>query len=720
MSLTKLSHYDITGTLGQGGMGVVYKAVDQKLHRTVALKTLPSDRLSDEKLRRRLMSEARAASVLNHPNICTIYEVDESDGVLFIAMEYVRGHELSEEIKRGPMEIEKALNIASQIASALDRAHRENIVHRDIKPSNILITDEGVVKILDFGLAHIMNKFDGQSISAAATRDNLTESGQVVGTVAYMSPEQLNAEEVDARSDIFSFGIVLYEMLRGQRPFRGDSLIALIRSILNDQLEPLRTVHANLPAQLDRIIERALAKDRTNRYQTMKDVIQDVTRVNDSLRKPEPKTDRKSVAVLYFENLSAAGEEEYLRDGMTEDVITELSKVQKLRVFPRSAVIAFRDKPTTAPEIGRQLNAAYLLNGSVRKAGNRVRVTAQLIESDTGHAIWAERYDREMKDVFDLQDELARSIAAALSIQLSPAEEKAIQNPAVGNPEAYDIYLRGRRLFRRGTKKEMLSAAEFFEKAVRLDPTLALAYAALGHVCGRIHRYYDQNPLWLQRGIAACDQAMTIESNLPEALSARAFLFYAHEQYDEAIRYARMAIERKQDCEGAYFPLCLALNVTDRLQEAAETVDRAIEHNGDDYNIYIGYINTFKRLGDHEKVGELTRTCLRVLELQLEWAPENARARILYASMHAHLGHVEIALAEVQKGIAYSPDDAGSLYNAACTYALLGQKGEALKTLHNAVQQGYWHRDTIARDADLKILHGDPEFEALLRRLENS
>lgn len=710
-----ISHYQITGTLGQGGMGVVYKAIDQKLQRPVAIKTLPAERLGDEKLRLRLLTEARAASNLNHPNICTVYEIDEADGVLFIAMEYVKGHGLDEEIKQGPIEIQKALGIATQIAAGLEKAHRENIVHRDIKPSNIVLTEEGTAKILDFGLARMVKQMGGISITDAITRDvSLTEPGSVIGTIAYMSPEQLNAEVVDNRSDIFSFGVLLYEMLRGQLPFRGPTLVQLIQSILQDQPEPLRRVNTNLPAELDRIIDKALAKNRDHRYSKIKDLHEDLTRLSDSLKKPEPKKDKKSVAVLYFENLTAAGEEEYLRDGMTEDVITELSKVEKLRVFPRSAVFAFRDKPATAPEIGRSLNAAFVVGGSIRKSGKRVRITAQLIESDTGHTVWAERYDREMADVFDLQDELAHAIAGALSIKLSPTEEKALGEKTVQNPEAYDLYLQGRRLCRRGTKKDMLSAVQVFEEAIALDPNFGLAHAGLGYACGRIHRFHDQNALWMDKGIAACEEAMRIEPNLPEALASRAFLYYAHEQYEEAVRYAKMAIERKQDCEGVYFALALALNVMDRLEEAAQYADRAIEFNGEDYNVYVAYENTFYRLGQIEKAKRLRQQHLRVLQMHLEWAPENARARIFLAAALADFGNQQEAMTQLQTALAYSPDDASTLYNAACTYALMGRKKEALETLKKAMENGYWHLDTIARDADLRILHDDPEFQALI------
>jgi serine/threonine protein kinase/Tfp pilus assembly protein PilF len=714
MSINNISHYEITGTLGRGGMGVVYKAIDRKLQRTVALKSLLPESVGDDKLKRRLMSEARAASRLNHPNICTIYEVDEAAGILFIAMEYVTGPTLSDEIRKGPIEIDRALEIALQLAAGLDQAHRTNIVHRDIKPSNIILPQDGPVKILDFGIARILKRMEGESLSEALTQQDLTEPGQIVGTAAYMSPEQLNGEEVDARTDVFAFGVLLYEMLSGQPPFSGATLLQLMGSILNDEPQPLSRKNNTLPRALDRIVAKALAKNQEQRYASMKDLRQDLLRLKDQLQRPTPTNHKESIAVLYFENLSGAGEEEYLRDGMTEDIITELSKVAKLRVFPRSAVMSYRDKEVTAPEIGRHLNASHVLSGSVRHAGKRVRISAQLIESNGGHTVWAERYDREMQDVFALQDEIARAIARALSIKLSPQEEAAIAAKPVANPEAYDYYLRGRRFFRRGTKKDMQSAAEMFEHAVALDPNFALAYAGLGHVFGRIHRYSDQNPLWVEKGVEACEQAMKLAPHLPEALSARAFLFYAHEQYDQAIQYSRMALETKEDCEGAYFTLGSALFVTDRLNEAAELADRAIEVSGDDYNVYLPYTSVFRKLKDTEKVDRLRQQQTRVLQWQIEWAPENVRARILLAANLAQVGDIPKAVAELEKAVAASPHDPSTLYNAACGYAVIGLKEDALSMLNQAVKNGYWHFDLIARDPDFENLYDEPEFQRLV------
>jgi non-specific serine/threonine protein kinase len=715
--MSKISHYEITGTLGRGGMGIVYKAIDQKLQRTVAIKSLPPESLAEENLRKRLLIEARAASRLNHPNICTIYEVDEADGILFIAMEYVEGHVLSEEIHRGRIDVQSALAIGIQIAAGLDKAHRENIIHRDIKPSNIILSKEGPVKILDFGIARILKRKEDSALTDATTETmGMTEAGQLVGTVAYMSPEQLKGEEIDFRTDIFSFGVLLYEMLHGQPPFRGPGMIQIMQSILHNEPEPLGRTNSAIPPTLDQIIAKALAKNRDNRYLSMNDLREDLVKLRDQLNEPGTRSEKESIAVLYFENLSGPGDQEYLRDGMTEDIITELSQVDRLRVFPRSAVMSYRDKQVTAPEIGRQLNASHVLAGSLRHAGKRIRITAQLIESNTGHTVWAQRYDRETQDLFDLQDEIAQSIARALSIKLSPQEVEAIGHKPVSNPEAYDYYLRGRRFYRRGTREDMHSAAKMFEQAVALDQTFALAYSGLGHAFGRIHRYYDQDPQWMANGVEACEQAMRLEPHLPEALSARAFLYYAHEEYEEAIRHARLALERKEDCEGAYFTLGLALFATDRLEEAAEIAGRAIEVSGDDYNVYLPYYSTFKKLEVGEKVSRLGQRLIRVLLWQVEWAPENVRARILLAGVYADFGDTQNAIAELEKAVGSGRNDASTLYNAACAYAVLGLKEEALSALRGAIENGYWHFDLIARDPDFQSLHNEPAFQLLIEK----
>ena len=725
-----LLHYKVTRKLGAGGMGVVYEAEDSQLGRRVALKFLPPDMASDSQLLERFQREARAASALNHPNICTIHAIDRHENKHFIVMELLEGQTLAQKMTRQPMHLDELLPLAIQMADALESAHSKNIVHRDIKPGNLFLTDRGQLKILDFGLAKMseaeMAKAAGGEQGDTAFGNELTKPGTSIGTVSYMSPEQARGQLVDARTDIFSIGTVLYQMASGTLPFDGDTSAVIFDAILNRDPRPAAELNPSLPADFVRILDKTLEKDRNLRCQTATELKTDLIRLKRDLETAKrrtreksdsdpgvPKQQGKSVAVLYFENLSGVKEDEYLRDGITEDVITELSKIRGLKVFSRPTVLAFRDKSVTPAQVGQQLGAAYALTGTIRHAGARLRITAQLVDTKTDFPLWSERYDREMQDVFEVQDEMARKIAEALRVTLSPEEIEALAIKPTENLQAYDLYLRGKRYARRQTRQDLEFALQMFENAVQMDPSFALAYAACANACAMFYCNFSRDQVWVERARDASGKAVALRWELPEVQVSQAWVLYAADLYDESVRMVKKAIERKRDCEGAWYLLCRALFAAGRFQEIVDESEPAIEASGEDYNVYVPIINALHGMGKDEAARNMRQRRMAALENHLKQVPEDARARILLGDDYASMGRADDALRELNLAVTLRANEASILYNAACLYCGLKRKPEAMETLRKAWEAGFKDARWARRDPDLAMLHDEPEFNRL-------
>ncbi len=707
----------------------MYEAEHTKLGRKVALKFLPAEMAQDAQALERFQREARAASALNHPGICTVYAIDQHEGRHFIAMELLEGETLADRIRKGKVPLQPLVELAVQIADALESAHSKGIVHRDLKPANIFLTPRGQAKVLDFGLA----KFErarpvGSEHSEAPTAvqpNELTSAGTTLGTVSYMSPEQARGQLTDARTDMFSLGTVLYQMAAGVLPFQGDTSAIVFDAILNRDPEPASRQNPGLPPELDRIFEKALEKDRNLRYQSATELKTDLLRLKRKLdsgdrraaephdSRPDVKPAEKSIAVLYFENLSGVKEDEYLRDGVTEDIISELSKIKTLRTFSRTTVLAFRDKPVTPSQVGQQLGAAYLLTGSLRRAGTRLRINAELVDTKANFPLWSERYDREMADVFAVQDEIARKIAEALRITLTPQEEQALATKPTDNLQAYDLYLRGRNFARRVTRQDTEFALQMFESAVALDPGFALAHAAIAYTCAQFHWHFERNPVWIERAKAASERASALGKDAPEIQMAEAWILYAEGRYDDAAERLRTVTARRPDTEGAYYLLGRALFAAGKYQEVADMADVAATASGEDYNVYVPITNALGALGKPEMRLHFRHRQVQVLEGHLKKIPEDARGRTLLAGGYVALARPEDAMREANLAMALRPNDAMVMYNVACVFGNLDRKAECLEAITKAWHAGFRDPVWARRDPDLAVLQGDPEFDRL-------
>ncbi len=774
-----VSHYRILDKIGSGGMGVVYKAEDLKLQRNVAVKFLPPDLTRDPESKQRFIKEARAASALDHPNICTVYEIGETkDEQLFIAMAYYDGENLKSKIERAPLPMEEAVDLSVQIAQGLSKAHEQGIIHRDIKPANIMITDDGLVKILDFGLA----KLSDQS--------RVTQTGTTYGTTAYMSPEQSKGEGVNPRTDIWSLGVVLYEALSGKRPFRGDYGQAVVYSILNENPDPLTDLRQDIPDELGEIVARCLDKDPAGRFQNMDDLANDLQWLKEQSRlktlpysKPVyPRVRKKrshlimvlsilipvavmivggyyllklqtgngakeekqksgfkwenSIAVLPFADLSPLKDQEYFCDGMTDEIIGKLSRIEELKVISRTSVMQFKDAEVDIKEIGHRLNVANILEGSIRREGNRIRVVAKLIDSQDGFHLWSDTYEKELESVFDLQEDVARNIADVMRVKLTEDNLAQLMSDRPKNVEAYEYYLRGMHTLTKNYEvtaevEDFQMAVGFFEKAIAIDPDYAFPFVGLAWAyMDRFNINNDKEDI--DQSIHLCEKAYELNPNLAEANSAKATVHLLRLEFDEAYLGFKRALELNpnkamiiQEAAGFYRNIGL-------YDQAVELYTRALELNPLNIMTHVVLIMSLMNSGQFDEA--MVR-----IDKALDLEPTSLWCLKFKAELFVLTGELEkaetvIARAEkIRPGSSFMKDPKAILYastgmeadalanrESALVYSLLGKKEKAIDMIAEMLEEGYWSfaysYPFLSTSPYFDGLRDDPRFVAILNK----
>ena len=560
-----LAHYRVEEKIGAGGMGEVYRARDTRLDRTVAIKALPSAVAGDATRLARFEREAKLLASLSHPNIAAIYGLEEVDGALYLVLEFIQGESLAQRLARGPLPIAEALDIGGQVASAIEAAHERGIVHRDLKPGNVMITPPRTVKVLDFGLA----KGDGSAAAPQALSNSptmaqpATAAGIVLGTAPYMSPEQARGKEVDRRTDVWAFGCLLFECLSGRQAFAGETASDVIARILEREPD-WSPLPASTPPRLRDLLERCLTKDVDQRPRDIGDLRRQLGAIAQELSSPgrpaaAAATERPSLAVLYFENLTNDPESEYFCAGITEDILTDISKIKGIRVASRNAVTRYRGTSVDIAKVAQELGVKAVLEGSVRKAGERVRITAQLINAADGFHLWAERYDRTLQDVFTVQEEIASSIAVALRVALTPAETQKLVQDRPDDARAYDLYLKGRARYGSYTAESLRDALELFQKATAIDPNYALAWAGIADCYGQTIQWGVAPDVEEAKrlGLEAARKAIALNPRLPEAHKAEALVL----RYMGEVAGARAALIKAIDANPRFIPALINLAV---------------------------------------------------------------------------------------------------------------------------------------------------------------
>ncbi len=706
------SRYSIERELGRGGMATVYLAQDFRHGRSVAVKVLHPE-LASAVGSERFLREIKLAARLNHPHILPLFDSGEAGGFLFYVMPFIEGESLRDRMNReGQLPLEDSLAIGRAVASALDYAHRRQIVHRDIKPENIML-NESEAMVMDFGIA--------KAVSLAGT-DTITQTGMIVGTPAYVSPEQAAGElEIDGRSDQYSLGCVLYEMLTGVRPFSGPTAQSVLTKRFTDPVPLLSQALEGVPDEIDRALSKAMAKDAAARFTTSGEFARALVAPTVTTPTATPVPDGvqpvKSMAVLPFTNMSADPENEYFTDGMAEEIINALSKIKSLSVASRTSSFAYKGKTEDIREIGKKLEVSAVLEGSVRKMGNKIRISVQLINVANGYQLWSERYDREIEDVFAIQDEIAQNIVKALRVVLSEDERRAIEKMPTENVEAYDYYLRGRKYFHQHRRTSIEFARQMFTRAIEIDPEYALAHAGIADCCSILYMYFDARESNLKQADSASRKALQLDPGLAEAHSARGLAYSLSKQYDLAMKEFETAMTLDPKLYEAPYFYGRARLAQGQWFEAAPLFEKAAAIRPDDYQAPSFLAAAYAGQGRIHEASKASHKAVGVIERWLDLNPDDARALNLGATIWSNLGQHEKALEWARRSLVIDKEDPQLLYNVACVYAIEGMKDDAIMTLERAIDKGYGHKEWIEHDSDLNSLRSDKRFQALLERM---
>ena len=745
-----LAHYEIIEKLGQGGMGEVYRARDRKLGRDVALKILPEDVAADPERRKRFEREARAVAALKHPNIITLHSIEEADGVQFITMEYVEGVTLSADIIKGGLQLDRFLDIAIPLADALASAHAKGIAHRDLKPENIMRDKDGRLKILDFGLAKLFESNLESDETIVDKTGNVTKQGLIFGTAAYMSPEQAEGLTIDARSDIFSFGVILYQTATGTHPFQGRTTVSTISAILKDDPVSVSELRPSLPPLLGAIIGRCLAKDPKHRYQSALDIGKELDRLRREIQSGDATeassaSDRRAIVVLPFADLSPDAENEYFSDGLTEEIIADLSKVRALSVISRTSAMQLKGTEKDVRTIGRELDVRYVLEGSVRKAGNSLRITAQLIDAHTDMHLWAEKYSGTMDDVFDLQERVSREIVGSLDVTLTSDEDRRLGDHPIADVRAFELYLQARQELRRHRPEAIERASNLLAQAVEIEgetpPLRALrAWAKVTEVRSGLNR--DLQPLDEAEAEGHALLALAPDASYGHALLG--YIEYERGHQPQAVKHFLSALEREPNDADTLFYLGISYNAAGQTERATETskkfiacdplaplawllsgatlmwfigrheealksLQRGLEIDPQNLLIHwcIGYT--------YASLGQLSEAVKHVTWMR-ESAPDVPYTRQLQALVEALNGEKERAM-ECLAPVDVAPLDAHNKFHLAESFAMADAIDPALDLLERAVDEGFYPYPFIAEHCPfMEPLRGTPRFAAILAK----